>query len=132
MIFKNNVEFIIPRVLSFLPFPTRCIKHANVEMIFKDFNFIVIQVENFKTKESTLEKDKTFYNVEYTNNGMILRYLIPNTALYVCKILMQCGYEGLTKDQLLDCITFWKKNCVSVLEDNKALATRISGQGLLF
>lgn len=132
MIFKNNVELIIPRVLRSLPFPVKCIKYADVEMISENFNFIVIQVEGFKVKESTLEEDETFYNVEYTQNGMIVRYLIPNTALYVCKILSQCGYDGLTKDQLLNCIAFWKKDCVSVLLNNKTLAAHMSSQGLLF
>ena len=73
MKFDNNSEFIIPLVLTSLPFPASCIQHADVTIISDYFNFITIQVDNYKVKEEILETDKTFEDVEYPQNGMILK-----------------------------------------------------------
>lgn len=123
MIFENNSELILPLIISSLPFPVNCIKHVNVEMLL-DFNFVRIETYNFKVKENILEEEENFDGVEYTQNGMVVDYNIPTSQRYLCKLLIKCGYETLSKDMLFDCIKFWKGDSYNILVNSKNLAAR--------
>lgn len=130
MIFKNNSQFIIPLVIKKMPVSLKYIKDVYIETI-GIFNFIVINT-SCKIKESILEEDVSFYNVQYYDDGMIIRYSIPNTILYLCKTIMQCGYRALTKDLLFDCIVFWKDKSFLVCVNKESQAARESSLALFF
>ena len=132
MMLKNNTEFIIPFVINKLHFPTAKLRKAWIEELGEN-KFLVIQAENILISEDFLVKQEpNFYNVFYAGKTVTIRYSIPNHLWSTCSILKETGYDGLTKDQLFDCICFWKKNAFEFLVNEKTQAARESSLGFIF
>jgi len=121
--FRNNSEFILPHVLEKLPVPFKYIKDVYIEELAFS-KFIVITVKDFTVSENKLLESPNFYSVVYKGLLTIIRYQIPNHVLLYCNVLIQSGYDALTKDLLMDCIKFWKENSFFVLVNKKTQTAR--------
>lgn len=95
--------------------------------------FIVIVAKNIRFTENYLiENEPNFYNINYTKDFTTIRYKIPDELWYICSILEQTGYKGLSTDGLYDCIKFWGYNSDKVLINEKTQAARESSLGYFF
>lgn len=129
---RNNTEFIIPFVLNKLHIPTVNLRDAWIEELGEN-KFLVIQAENcFISEDFLVKQEPNFYNMFYAGKTVKIRYSIPEHLWSTCSIIKNTGYEGLTKDQLFDCICFWKKNAFDFLVNEKTQAARESSLGLFF
>ena len=132
MMLKNNTEFIIPLVLNKLHIRTANLRNAWIEELGKN-KFLVIQAENcFINEDFLVKQEPNFYNMFYAGKTVKIRYSIPEYLWSTCSIIKNTGYDGLTKDQLFDCICFWKKNAFDFLVNEKTQAARESSLGFIF
>ena len=128
MMLKNNTEFIIPFVINKLHFPTAKLRKAWIEELGEN-KFLVIQAENILISEDFLVKQEpNFYNITY-GDKISIKYLIPSHLTSTCNLIQKTGYNGIDKDMLFDCISFWKQNAFNILVNKKTQAARESSLG---
>lgn len=130
--FKQNTELIVPLIINKLHFSINCLRSVYIEELGNN-KFLVIKAENVLLSEDFLLKEEpNFYSIFYAGQSVVIRYLIPNQIWYLCSILKNTGYKGLTKDLLFDCICFWKKHAFEILVNEKTQAARDEQSGFYF
>jgi len=136
VIFKNNSEYIIPFVIKdYNIFKIGyTISYVDTGILY-NYLYVDILLKNetvLKTIHSIIKNEPNFNFIKISQNKIQLRFLIDKSLDFIVLPIINNGYDALSKDDLRDCVFFWKEKSLEVLSKQKTPTARESSRGLFF